>query len=216
MNVEYLIQVLNNKLVVLNNAKIQAFNAGDLPTITSLEEEILGVENTLSQLKLLLTIDSAAMATNKTHAEVVASGIEAVQVVVPSVQGPSAMANIRGYDLSAYATDAQYEQKIQTLLNAMPDFADEVATTIYIQDKAPGSPITGDMVFASAEKFSIDLALLVAIMQNDSDFGTKGIGATTNNPGNVGNTGSATRSFNSWNDGVDAVAEWLSLHRMTI
>lgn len=51
-------------------------------------------------------------------------------------------------------------------------------------------------------------------MQNDSMFGTLGIGATTYNPGNIGNTGSATRSFGSWDEGIAAVAEWLSQHRV--
>jgi hypothetical protein len=213
MNVEYLIQVLNNKLVVLKNAKIQAFNAGDLPTINSLEEEILGVQNTISQLNLLLTIDTAAIAANKTHAEVVTSGIEAVQNVPPAIQGPSASATINGYDVSAYATDALYEEKIQKILGLMPAFAEAIDVDIYIQDKAPGSPVTGDMVLAAVNRYDIDQPLLLAIMQNDSSFGTKGIGANTFNPGNVGNTGTATKSFGSWEEGVFAVAEWLSRHQ---
>lgn len=210
MDIAYLVQLLNNKLVVLNNGKIQAETNGDVALVLSIEEEILSIQNTLSQLGLLSTINTAATSANMTHADVVASGVTAVQ---NQVQGPSASAIIRGYDVSAYATDALYEEKIQRILTAMPDFQDVVALDVYIQDKAPGSPVMGDMIYAAADQFSIDRSLLVAIMQNDSQFGTKGIGAATYNPGNVGNTGSATRSFASWGEGVAAVAEWLSRHR---
>lgn len=211
MNIEYLIQLLNNKLIVLNNGKIQAETSGDLTLVLSIEEEILGIQNTLSQLKLLTTINTAAATANISHADVVTSGVEAVQ---NQVQGPSASAVINGYDVSAYATDALYEEKIQKILSMMPTFSEAIDVDMYIQDKAPGSPVTGDMVYAAVSQFDIDLPLLVAIMQNDSQFGTKGIGASTFNPGNVGNTGSATKSFGSWEEGVSAVAGWLSRHHV--
>ena len=51
-------------------------------------------------------------------------------------------------------------------------------------------------------------------MQNDSSFGTQGVGARTNNPGNVGNTGIAEQSYPTWQDGVNAVASWLDRHRV--
>ena len=210
MDIEYLTQLLNNRLVSLNNAKIQAFTSGDVATAFSLDEEILSIQNTLSQLGLLTTIHSAASSAQVTPADVISTGIEAIQ---NPVQGPSAGAIINGYDVSAYATDALYEQKIRTILDGMIAFSTPADVDAYIQDMAPGSMVTGDMVYGAVNEYSIDLPLLMAIMQNDSAFGTKGIGATTNNPGNIGNTGSATRSFGSWNEGVRAVAEWLSRHR---
>jgi hypothetical protein len=210
-DVSYLIQLLNNKLVVLKNARVQSFNSGDLEAINALDEEVLSVENTLSQLQLLLTINTAATAVNATPADVVASGVGVIQ---NPVQGPSAGAIINGYNVSAYATDALYEQKIQTIVSTLPVFVEAFDVDVYIQDRAPGSGVTGDMVFAATNQYSIDLPLLVAIMQNDSQFGTKGVGATTFNPGNVGNTGSATHSFASWEEGVMAVAEWLSRHKV--
>lgn len=217
MNVEYLIQLLNNKLIVLNNAKILAYNNGDLPTINALEEEILGVNNTLSQLKLLQTIDVAAVSANVTPTEVITSGIEAVKNLViegPSIQGPSASAIINGYDISAYATDALHEQKIQTIINAMPSVVTEEDIDNYIQDKALGSFVAGYMVVKAATEYSVDIPLLLAIMQNDSQFGMVGIGARTNNPGNVGNDGINERVYPSWEEGVLAVAEWLDRHRV--
>lgn len=216
MNVEYLIQLLNNKLIVLKNAKILSYNNGDLSSINSLDEEILGVENTLSQLKLLLTIDTAAASTNLTSTEIVASGIESIQNTKeePTTQGPSASAIVNNYDISAYATDPLHEQKIQSIVDSMPPVNVDLEIDNYIQQITPGSPITGQMVMNAANQYTVNIPLLLAIMQNDSSFGTAGIGARTFNPGNVGNTGYAEQSFPSWQDGVNAVAEWLDKHRV--
>lgn len=214
MNISYLMQMLQNKITVLNNAKSQAVSIGDLEQINVIDKDLLDTQHTLSQLSMLVDMTQAAANANTTPAAVVTSGLDIISNIPPTIQGPSASAVIRGYDVSAYATDARYEEKIQTILSTMPDFQDVVALDVYIQDKAPGSPVMGDMVQAAALQHSIDIPLLVAIMQNDSMFGTLGIGASTYNPGNIGNTGSATRSFGSWDEGVTAVAEWLSRHRV--
>lgn len=213
MNVQYLIQVLSNKLVVLNNAKVLAFNAGDFAQINTVEEEILGVENTLSQLRLLQTLDSVAVTADTTPAEVVTT---AVQTLQNPVQGPSAGAVINGYDLSAYATDALYEVKIKNILASMPAFATTYDVDLYIMNLAPTSPLLGSMILEAVTRYPVDIPLLLAIMQNDSLFGTLGVGARTNNPGNVGNTGTETRAYPSWQDGVIAVAEWLSRHHAVV
>lgn len=123
---------------------------------------------------------------------------------------------INGYDVSTYATDPLYEQKIQSILYALPPFATPNDLDVYIQTFFPGSPVTGNMVFAAANQYNVDMPLLIAIMQNDSQFGTLGIGAKTFNPGNVGNTGLTTQSYPSWDLGVAAVAEWLNNHRATV
>lgn len=214
MDIQYLIQVLQNKITALNNAKSQAVSIGDFEQINVIEKELLDTQHTFSQLTMLVNMTQAATTANVSTAEVVASGLNVLQNVPPTIQGPSAGAVINGYDVSAYATDALYEQKIQTILSGMIDFSTEADVDAYVQDVAPGSPVTGGMVYAAVNQYGIDLPLLMAIMQNDSMFGTKGVGATTFNPGNVGNTGSATRSFGSWGEGVSAVAEWLSRHRV--
>ncbi len=211
MNVQYLIQLLTNKLTVLANAKIQSFNAGDIDAITKIDEEILGVENTLSQLKLLQTLDTVATAADSTPAEVVTTAVETLQ---NPVQGPSAGASINGYDLSAYATDALYEIKIKNILASMPAFATTYDVDMYMMNLAPTTPLLGSMILAAITQYPVDIPLLLAIMQNDSLFGTLGVGARTNNPGNVGNTGTETRTYPSWQDGVTAVAEWLSRHHV--
>lgn len=211
MDIPYLISILEKKIIILSNAKAQAFSIGDLEGLNAIDKELLSVQNTLAQLHMLDEVSRAASANNITPAEVVASGVDAV---TNTVQGPSASAIINGFDISAYATDALYEQKINAILSTMPPMVNVSDMDAYIASSAPGSPVTGAMVYAAAKKYSVDAKLMMAIMRNDSDFGTEGIGARTNNPGNVGNTGVSSRNYPSWADGVAAVAEWLSYHRV--
>ena len=211
MNVDYLIQVLERKLIILNNGKAQAFAVGDLDTLNAVDQELLSVQSTLTQLNLLATVNQAAAAGNMTTADMI--GTITSQV---TTQGPSASAIVNGYDISSYATDALYEQKIETILSNMPAFGTPTDLDTYIQTMAQGSPVTGQMIFDAASSYNVDMPLLIAIMQNDSEFGTQGVGATTFNPGNVGNTGYATQTYASWSDGVTAVAAWLNNHRVAV
>jgi len=57
--------------------------------------------------------------------------------------------------------------------------------------------------------------MILAIMQQDSSFGTQGKAVRTKNPGNVGNddTG-ALQYYPSWDSGVLAVANNLSKRRV--
>ena len=69
------------------------------------------------------------------------------------------------------------------------------------------SPLTPEMVVASATKFSIPVSYIMAFMKNDSSYGTAGLWARTHNPGNVGNMdGGITKDWKTWEAGVDAVA----------
>jgi hypothetical protein len=70
------------------------------------------------------------------------------------------------------------------------------------------------MVLVAVNQYSVDMVVVLAIMQNDSLFGTTGVGARTFNPGNIGNTGTAEYSYPAWADGVTAVAGWLDNHRV--
>jgi len=215
MNIEYLIQVLQNKITILNTAKSQAFNIGDIDQINAIDKDLLDTQNTFSQLNMLVNMAQSAKAANSTPAEVLASGLGVIQGAdqTPTVQGPSASAIVNGYDISAYATDPLHEQKIQSIVSSLPSLLIEEEIDNYIQSIALGSFVSGDMVLEAANTYNVDIPLLVAIMQNDSSFGTAGVGARTNNPGNVGNTGYEEHSYPTWRDGVLAVAEWLSNHR---
>ncbi|MBI3627335.1 MAG: hypothetical protein HY220_01110 [Candidatus Sungbacteria bacterium] len=209
MSIDYLIQIVQSKITILKNAKNQAFANGDLQMLNTIDTELLENQNTLSQLNMLLEMQKAAAAANSTTAEVVATAVEAIQ---NPTQGPSASAVINGYDISAYATDALYEQKIQTIINGMPSFGAVGDIDRYIQNAVAGAPVTGDMVLGATSQYGVDIPLTMAIMELDSRFGTVGIGASTFNPGNIGNTGTTTQAFGSWAEGVSAVAEWLSRH----
>ena len=194
MDIPYLIQLLQNKLVILDNAKAQAFSVGDIDGMNGIDKQILDLQNTLAQLSSL---------------------VDPTKTIAVATQGPSAGAVINGYDISAYATDPLYEQKIQSILSAMPPLLDAASIDAYIQTITPGSPVTGAMVVSAATLYNVNMPLLIAIMQNDSSFGTLGVGARTFNPGNVGNTGTAEQTYPSWQDGVNAVAQWLSNHVAT-
>jgi hypothetical protein len=212
MDISYLIQILERKVIILNNAKSQAFAMGDLEGINTIDKELLGVQNTLAQLGLLTTVTEVAVSTGTTPAEVVATAVGAAQ---NQTQGPSASAIVNGYDISAYATDALHEQKIQSIVNAMPAMTLASDIDTYIGSLVENSPVTGEMIMTAATLYNVDVPLIIAIIQNDSSFGTLGVGARTNNPGNVGNTGFAEQTYPSWQEGVIAVAEWLNRHRVT-
>lgn len=206
MNIEYLIQILENRLNFLTQAKDQAQITGDLERVNAVEAEILGVKDTLFKLHLMQDLSQAAASANTSFSEVMA---------VAKNQGPNpdwAIA-LDLYDISSYAVDPMHEQKIRDILQSMPQFNNAPQIQDYIQSKAPVSPVTGQMVFDVALRYSVDIRLLLALMELDSLFGTLGIGATTFNPGNVGNTGTATQSYSSWEEGVAAVAAWLNSHR---
>jgi hypothetical protein len=58
--------------------------------------------------------------------------------------------------------------------------------------------------------------MILAIMQQDSTFGTAGKAVRTKNPGNVGNTDSgATKAFRDWQEGVMAVAQNLAKRKIS-
>ena len=214
MDIPYLINLLQNKLNYLSNAQSAAVAIGDLNSVNSINQEILSTQNTLAQLKLLQQISITANATNTTTADIVQSGIDAVTGSSGN-PNPDAIANMTGYDISTYATDPQYEQKIGNILHNMPPLSTGDGVGAYISTVVSGSPLTGEMIYGSATQYSVDLRLLTAILQLESQFGTTGVGASTFNPGNVGNTDSgATKTFSSWTDGVSAVAVWLNAHRV--
>ncbi len=117
------------------------------------------------------------------------------------------------FNIEPYATDPDHELKIQSILEKMGLMNSPEQIEIYLRKTSPNSPLTGAMIYGEAVKYNVDTRLLMALMQQDSSFGTEGVGARTFNPGNVGNTGSAERTFPSWQDGVAAVAIWLDGHR---
>ncbi|MFA6080160.1 MAG: LysM peptidoglycan-binding domain-containing protein [Candidatus Gracilibacteria bacterium] len=83
----------------------------------------------------------------------------------------------------------------------------------------PKNSVTGKAVIRSAKKFDIPWSTLMAIMQNDSHFGTQGKGRNNNNPGNYGQTdekdakGITVSGYKTIDEGIDAVSRNI-LHRI--
>jgi len=124
--------------------------------------------------------------------------------------------NIGGYDITSYATDPKHEQKVMSIYDSIIEIKDEKDAQSVIDDLNSKSPITGKMVYDSAKKYGVNPGVMISLMQQDSSLGTAGLGLKTKNPGNVGNDDAGNiRTYKTWNDGVDAVAEWLSKHKAT-
>lgn len=119
----------------------------------------------------------------------------------------------------SYATDPTKSMQVQNILNTVNGnnaTASPASLSQYIQSIAPNSPITGQQILDAAKKYGIDPGVLTANVQQESQFGTAGVGAKTFNAGNIGNTDNGnTNTFSSWQDGLDANAKWLSKHRAT-
>jgi hypothetical protein len=116
---------------------------------------------------------------------------------------------VAGYNIRSYATNPSHESNVKRIYGTV-EVSDE-----YIQRTAKGSPVTVKMVLDSSSKYDVDAKMVMAIMQEDSQFGTVGVGARTNNPGNIANYDNGdTFAYKSWANGVEGVARWLSKHRV--
>jgi len=123
---------------------------------------------------------------------------------------------VLGYDINSYATDPTHETKITNIVNKMGNIATSTEAQSYINTVASNSPVSGLDVMSASTAYGVPPALILAMMQQDSSFGTKGKAVRTKNPGNVGNTDSGASVFHgSWREGVFAVARNLSKRKTT-
>ncbi len=199
MRIEDLIRLLNNRLKEFKLSRDYAKMSGDLERMNAADEEIISLEDTLYKLNLLVDTTKSAAVKGDILAEVITNGSVAV---------------LGEYDITPYATDPEHEEKVMNILSKMGvmDTAEKIDD--YIKGKYLSSPVTGEMIVNAAQSYEVDARLMMAIMEQDSRFGTIGIATSTLNPGNVGNDDSGnTRTYESWQEGVTAVAEWLSRHR---
>lgn len=136
-------------------------------------------------------------------------------LIAPHAPGGSSKV-VQGVDISSYATDPGHEQKIARIVGEIPEMTNPVEIDNYIKSVAATSSVRGGMVKRAADAYGVSVRLLLAIMQQDSHFGTKGKGAKTRNPGNYGNNDDGQMiHFKTWEDGVRAVAAWLSDHKVS-
>lgn len=133
-----------------------------------------------------------------------------------SVPGGRTSAVIGGYDIGTYATDPNHEARISTLYSKTSNISTAAAADQYIRSVAPNSPISGAQVIQAANAKGISPGMLLAIMQQDSTFGTAGKAVRTMNPGNVGNTDDgSTQAYASWYEGVLAAAGNLAKRKVS-
>jgi len=199
MKIGDLIQLLDNRLREFKLSRDYARMSGDLERMNAADKEIIGLEDTLYQLNLLIDVSKSATVKENTLAGTLTDGSLAV---------------LGEYDITIYATDPKHEEKVMNILSKMGIMDTVEKIDDYIKSKYWGSPVTGEMIMSAAEAYTVDTRLIMAIMEQDSRFGTAGVAVRTRNPGNVGNDDDGnTRTYDSWQEGVTAVAEWLSRHR---
>ena len=199
MTINDLIQLLDNRLREFKLSRDYARMSGDLERMNVADKEVIDLEDTLYKLNLLVDTSKSAAVKKAILAEVITDGSVAV---------------LSEYDISSYATDPLHEEKIMNILSKMGVMDTVEKIDDYIRSKSLGSPVTGEMIMSAAEAYIVDARLMMAIMEQDSRFGTVGVAVRTLNPGNVGNDDDGnTRTYESWQEGVTAVAEWLNRHR---
>ena len=199
MKIDDLTQLLDNRLREFKLSRDYAKMSGDLERMNTADKEIIALEDTLYQLNLLVDTSKSAAVKEEILSEILTDGSVAV---------------LGEYNINRYATDPDHEKKVMSILSKMGvmDTAEKIDE--YINKRYFGSPVTGEMVMSAALAYDVDTRLMMAIMQQDSSFGTAGLAVRTLNPGNVGNDDDGnTRTYESWQEGVTAVAEWLSRHR---
>lgn len=131
-------------------------------------------------------------------------------------RNPGAGSIVAGYDLTRYdpgnpnhppAVRKAYEEAKKF------DLSSAAAIDAYIRKHAPRSPVTGADVFSVAARKGVDPAMLLALMQVESSYGTAGKGARSHNPGNVGNGPGHLNELGDWMNGIGTMADWLLKHQ---
>lgn len=128
---------------------------------------------------------------------------------------------IAGIDITKWATAPHHEKlvasvydKIKGTLGNSSDMEKDINN--YIQGNSTGSPVTGSMVLSTSTKYNVDPALIMAIAEVDSHYGTAGKAARTMNPGNWGNDDAGNMAFmKSWDEGIDKIGWQLNRYRGT-
>ncbi len=122
--------------------------------------------------------------------------------------------------MGAYASNtatqvANVKATVGKIESTVGKITDATTAQAAIKAVAPKSPITGDMVMSAANKYGVDPATIIGVIQAETQSGTDGSkGSKENNWGNVGNTDSLMASGESVKmtpqGGLDAVASVLA------
>src|SRR3989338_7963957 len=159
MKIEDLVQLLNNRLRDFQLSRDYARMSGDLERMNVADKEIIDLEDTLYQLNLLVDTSKSAAVKEATLAEVITDGSVAI---------------LGEYDITRYATDPLHEEKIMNILSKMGVMDTVEKIDDYINGKYLISPVTGEMIISAASAYNVDARLMMAIIEQDSSFGTAG------------------------------------------
>lgn len=140
-----------------------------------------------------------------------------------------------GVDIGAWnPVDKQYAQKVLAIADGIGNITTVGEANDEIAKLSPNSPITGEMLLASAKKYGIDPKIMLAMLSQESTVGTSNVAKNNNNP--TGITWSSTlqsnfpnidiskgtarpsgeggnyAKFKTLQDGLDFQASWLKKH----
>ena len=141
-----------------------------------------------------------------------------------NAQGVITDASGSSYDITTYATDFNHEASIKRKIKEIGKMESTEQMDSYIQQVAPGSPVTGQMVVNASEKYGVSWEAMMAIIDHESLFGTSNVAKNNNNVGGMTWTGSNGQKgtarpakeggyyikYNTFQEGVDAVAKNLA------
>jgi len=199
MKIDELVHLLQNRLKEFQLSRDYARMRGDLERMNSADQEVLDLEDTIFKLNLLVDTTESA---------------EVNKVILTDAITDGSTTVLNEYDITVYATDPLHERKVMNILSKMGpmDTVEQIDT--YIKSKYRTSPITGQMIMNASEAYNVDTRMIMAMIEQDSSFATSGKAVRTQNPGNVGNDDSGNlQYYDSWQEGVTAVAAWLNRHR---
>lgn len=129
-------------------------------------------------------------------------------VVSPDKRDPTKQ--IMGYDFTNYATDPKWGVGVSNLLNKIPSIKTAADIVAYLQKVSPKSPMiaAAPSIIQIAQQNNIDPKLMLAIMGQESSYGTAGRAVKTFNVANIGNVDSgANTNWGTWENGIQALAK---------
>lgn len=210
----------SNKLIEKTTGQIQELEVTDSFDKLEMETHRLNLEGAQSKLKDIANKKQKASDVQESINKVAdENGLDPSSLVRGKIKKAKNGATMKaatgkivgGVDITKWATAPHHEEAIDSVYNKISeevDLSDIDAINDYIQSTAKGdTKVTAEMVQQSADKHGIDPALIMAIMEVDSHYGTTGKGARTNNPGNWNTTDSGNvHAFDTIEEGVDKIA----------
>ncbi len=147
--------------------------------------------------------------------------------ITKALTDPSKVIEFGGkkYNFTSYATDKKWGVNVTSILTSLPSFTSDQEVNQYIQLHAPGSQLKAEDISEVANEYEISPELLLSIAGQETHYMDPnqkrgGVGARSNNPGNVGNTdevvaAGGSNSFATIKDGLRALAQNIKARDIT-